>query len=264
MGLTVPHACSGQSAPLTWWPSGALRSQLCLRFRRSSRWYVKVGLVRLCRATECWECSCWLYRLLRRFLLSAKRFYYFKLFVEDLKLTHWQMVRLKFLYYNKLPMYFLLPCRLCLRRTLSGRHLVSSSYLTTTTSSSSTIIGKLALPAKRCQKTPRSALFVAPSCVSKAHAANSRVPVNAFWWAFQHTRWQLPDVCVCFVKTYCVLQHSQHCGAATGIFLLINASVIIIIRGHRFCLWGSVYLDAHGEEDRDLRYVSLHYDGEMI
>ncbi|KAJ8012787.1 hypothetical protein DPEC_G00046500 [Dallia pectoralis] len=50
----------------------------------------------------------------------------------------------------------------------------------------------------------------------------------------------------------CVL-HSQHCGAATGIFLLINASVIIIIRGHRFCLWGSVYLDTHGEEDRDLR-----------
>uniref|UniRef100_A0A8C5R974 E3 ubiquitin-protein ligase n=1 Tax=Leptobrachium leishanense TaxID=445787 RepID=A0A8C5R974_9ANUR len=50
----------------------------------------------------------------------------------------------------------------------------------------------------------------------------------------------------------CVL-HSQNCGAGTGIFLLINASVIIIIRGHRFCLWGSVYLDAHGEEDRELR-----------
>ncbi|KAG7227563.1 hypothetical protein INR49_005378 [Caranx melampygus] len=55
----------------------------------------------------------------------------------------------------------------------------------------------------------------------------------------------------------CVL-HSQHCGAATGIFLLINASVIIIIRGHRFCLWGSVYLDAHGEEDRDLRYETSY------
>lgn len=54
------------------------------------------------------------------------------------------------------------------------------------------------------------------------------------------------------------MQHSQHCGAATGIFLLINASVIIIIRGHRFCLWGSVYLDAHGEEDRDLRYDTSH------
>uniref|UniRef100_A0A3Q3LCK0 E3 ubiquitin-protein ligase n=1 Tax=Mastacembelus armatus TaxID=205130 RepID=A0A3Q3LCK0_9TELE len=47
-------------------------------------------------------------------------------------------------------------------------------------------------------------------------------------------------ICECFLQS-------------TGIFLLINASVIIIIRGHRFCLWGSVYLDAHGEEDRDLR-----------
>lgn len=94
-------------------------------------------------------------------------------------------------------MCFLLRCRLCLCRTLSGRHLVFSSFLTTTTSSSSTTTGKLALPAKRCQKTPRSALFAAPSCVSKAHAANSRVPVNAFWWAFQHTWWQRPGVCVC-------------------------------------------------------------------
>ncbi|KAG9329822.1 hypothetical protein JZ751_028931 [Albula glossodonta] len=58
----------------------------------------------------------------------------------------------------------------------------------------------------------------------------------------------------CKQHSYCeCVLHSQHCGAATGIFLLINASVIIIIRGHRFCLWGSVYLDAHGEEDRDLR-----------
>ncbi|XP_039613525.1 E3 ubiquitin-protein ligase ubr3 isoform X3 [Polypterus senegalus] len=58
----------------------------------------------------------------------------------------------------------------------------------------------------------------------------------------------------CKQQSYCeCVLHSQHCGAATGIFLLINASVIIIIRGYRFCLWGSVYLDAHGEEDRDLR-----------
>lgn len=63
-------------------------------------------------------------------------------------------------------------------------------------------------------------------------------------------------VSVCVLVT---MQHSQHCGAATGIFLLINASVIIIIRGHRFCLWGSVYLDAHGEEDRDLRWVAPHH-----
>lgn len=58
----------------------------------------------------------------------------------------------------------------------------------------------------------------------------------------------------CKQQNYCeCVLHSQNCGAGTGIFLLINASVIIIIRGHRFCLWGSVYLDAHGEEDRDLR-----------
>nr|XP_016852246.1 PREDICTED: E3 ubiquitin-protein ligase UBR3 [Anolis carolinensis] len=58
----------------------------------------------------------------------------------------------------------------------------------------------------------------------------------------------------CKQQSYCeCVLHSQNCGAGTGIFLLINASVIIIIRGHRFCLWGSVYLDAHGEEDRDLR-----------
>uniref|UniRef100_A0A8D0C5S4 E3 ubiquitin-protein ligase n=1 Tax=Salvator merianae TaxID=96440 RepID=A0A8D0C5S4_SALMN len=58
----------------------------------------------------------------------------------------------------------------------------------------------------------------------------------------------------CKQQSYCeCVLHSQNCGAGTGIFLLINASVIIIIRGHRFCLWGSVYLDVHGEEDRDLR-----------
>ncbi|KAM9304950.1 E3 ubiquitin-protein ligase UBR3 [Gastrophryne carolinensis] len=58
----------------------------------------------------------------------------------------------------------------------------------------------------------------------------------------------------CKQQNYCeCVLHSQNCGAGTGIFLLINASVIIIIRGHRFCLWGSVYLDAHGEEDRELR-----------
>ncbi|KAB1279146.1 E3 ubiquitin-protein ligase UBR3, partial [Camelus dromedarius] len=55
------------------------------------------------------------------------------------------------------------------------------------------------------------------------------------------------------ILPFALFVHSQNCGAGTGIFLLINASVIIIIRGHRFCLWGSVYLDAHGEEDRDLR-----------
>lgn len=49
------------------------------------------------------------------------------------------------------------------------------------------------------------------------------------------------------------LQHSIDCGAGTAIFLAINSSTIIVIRGKRACLWGSVYLDAFGEEDRELK-----------
>ena len=50
-----------------------------------------------------------------------------------------------------------------------------------------------------------------------------------------------------------LFQHSIDCGAGTAIFLAINSSTIIVIRGKRACLWGSVYLDAFGEEDRELK-----------
>uniref|UniRef100_A0A8C4N9D5 E3 ubiquitin-protein ligase n=2 Tax=Eptatretus burgeri TaxID=7764 RepID=A0A8C4N9D5_EPTBU len=63
----------------------------------------------------------------------------------------------------------------------------------------------------------------------------------------------LKGACCKQQNCYECVQHTQLCGAGTGIFLLVNASVVIIIRGPEFCLWGSVYLDAHGEEDRDLR-----------
>lgn len=33
--------------------------------------------------------------------------------------------------------------------------------------------------------------------------------------------------------------------------------MIFIIRAERVCIWGSVYLDCFGEEDRDLRLVGL-------
>jgi len=49
------------------------------------------------------------------------------------------------------------------------------------------------------------------------------------------------------------VQHSIDCGAGTAIFLGVNSSFIIVIRGKRACLWGSVYLDAFGEEDRELK-----------
>ena len=50
-----------------------------------------------------------------------------------------------------------------------------------------------------------------------------------------------------------LLQHSVSCGGGTGIFLIVNSSLTVVIRGQRATLWGSVYLDAHGEEDKDLK-----------
>ena len=57
--------------------------------------------------------------------------------------------------------------------------------------------------------------------------------------------------------TVVVFQHALNCGRGTGIFLIVLSSVIIIIRAERVCIWGSVYLDSFGEEDRDLRLVGL-------
>lgn len=54
-----------------------------------------------------------------------------------------------------------------------------------------------------------------------------------------------------------ILQHSIQCGAGTSMYLLINSTIVVVIRGPRATLWGSVYLDDHGEEDRDLKWVNL-------
>lgn len=52
---------------------------------------------------------------------------------------------------------------------------------------------------------------------------------------------------------YFVFQHSIDCGGGTGIFLVVTSTYIIIVRGRRACLWGSLYLDDYDEEDRDLK-----------
>ncbi|KAI1295762.1 E3 ubiquitin-protein ligase UBR3 [Halotydeus destructor] len=54
-------------------------------------------------------------------------------------------------------------------------------------------------------------------------------------------------------QTLEAVSHSEVCGAGTTIYLAINSSTIIVIRGKRACVWGSVYLDSYGEEDRDLK-----------
>ena len=57
------------------------------------------------------------------------------------------------------------------------------------------------------------------------------------------------DVCLA------LLQHAVDCGGGVGIYLLVLSSYIVLVRGPRASVWGSVYPDEHGEEDRDLKYV---------
>lgn len=47
--------------------------------------------------------------------------------------------------------------------------------------------------------------------------------------------------------------HAADCGAGTGLFLVVTSTYVIVIRGRRACLWGSLYLDDFEEEDRDLK-----------
>lgn len=65
---------------------------------------------------------------------------------------------------------------------------------------------------------------------------------------------------VCLKQNCCKQQnvceavaHAAECGAGTGVFLVVTSTYIIVIRGHRACLWGSLYLDDFEEEDRDLK-----------
>lgn len=48
-------------------------------------------------------------------------------------------------------------------------------------------------------------------------------------------------------------RHTNSCGAGTLILLNINSTYVFIIRSKRCAAWASLYLDDHGEEDRDLR-----------
>ena len=75
-------------------------------------------------------------------------------------------------------------------------------------------------------------------------------------WGVAYTRGRLTRAStVAFTRasTVSVLQHSVDCGGGTGIFLLVLSSFIVLVRGPRASVWGSVYLDDHGEEDRDLK-----------
>lgn len=58
----------------------------------------------------------------------------------------------------------------------------------------------------------------------------------------------------CKQKNVCeAVQHSAICGTGTGIYLVVTSTYIVVIRGRRACLWGSLYLDDFEEEDKDLK-----------
>lgn len=46
--------------------------------------------------------------------------------------------------------------------------------------------------------------------------------------------------------------HSICCGYGTGIFLNLPSSNVHLLRDHKIAVWGSLYLDSYGEEDRFL------------
>ena len=69
----------------------------------------------------------------------------------------------------------------------------------------------------------------------------------------------------CYKNHYCCdsikefnKKHLNFCGAQTLVLLNINSTYVFVIRGKRCAPWASLYLDEHGEEDRDLRCLFIH------
>jgi len=48
------------------------------------------------------------------------------------------------------------------------------------------------------------------------------------------------------------VRHAAACGHGVGAFIAVRITSTLVIVGRRYCWWGSLYLDAHGEEDRGL------------
>ncbi len=59
--------------------------------------------------------------------------------------------------------------------------------------------------------------------------------------------------CCCDSMQTLIKDHTSNCGSGVMLLLNINSTYIYIIRGKRCAAWASLYLDEHGEEDRDLK-----------
>ena len=48
-------------------------------------------------------------------------------------------------------------------------------------------------------------------------------------------------------------RHARRCGLGVGLFALVHQNITLLVDGARSSYHSSLYLDAHGEEDRSLR-----------
>jgi hypothetical protein len=51
----------------------------------------------------------------------------------------------------------------------------------------------------------------------------------------------------------CLLSHVARCDGIDGMFLDIQRCTVLLMHNDRLAIWGSLYLDAHGEEDLCMR-----------
>jgi Proteolysis_6 C-terminal len=61
---------------------------------------------------------------------------------------------------------------------------------------------------------------------------------------------------VCLEKGSCpgwAKRHAYDCGAGVSVFLALKTTGVCVYRNDRLAMWGSPYLDEHGEEDAELR-----------
>ncbi|CAI2335035.1 unnamed protein product [Caenorhabditis sp. 36 PRJEB53466] len=55
------------------------------------------------------------------------------------------------------------------------------------------------------------------------------------------------------INTSEIESHAEKCSSSSGLFISITSSMVIVMRGKQAAIWGTVYLDSHKEEDRNLR-----------
>lgn len=58
-------------------------------------------------------------------------------------------------------------------------------------------------------------------------------------------------ICSVFNNSRCV-QHATECSRSVGFVLHLSSTLVLVVSGRRYAFWGSLYLDEHGEEDRNL------------